>query len=290
MSTIFQARTKEITKAKYHPVKSLNKDARKKQLVQITMENQALLKRLQEKQPSYNINKWEKERANNEKMLKNICEYPYRLGVTDDLKRRNSSEHKSKHISNPKKPRKLAPLDSDQKIVYKKGVVIADRHFNIEITLDNENLIITAIDEVTPDTFMLEIPISEAIEIMGGKKKYANLVNKFTLEDGELVLLEAQEVTGKSAPINNKKKRCEKNLSSSHTELRDAVQDLSTEPERPCVKSFSEEPRNFSQLTLDNKQPNQDQAVRDTERKPSTIQESVDFETERATISVKDSL
>jgi hypothetical protein len=223
-------------------------------------------------------------------MLKNICEYPYRLGVTDEIKRKNSNEHKPKHISNPKKPRKLAPLESDQKIVFKKGIVIADRHFNIEITLDNENLIITAIDEITPDTFMLEIPISEANEIMGGKKKYANLVNKFTLEDGELVLLEAQEVSGKSAPVDTKKKRGKKNLSSSHTELRDAVQDLSIEPERPCVKSFSEEPRNFSQISLDNKQPNQDQAVRDTERKSSTIPESVDFETERATISVKDSL
>lgn len=39
------------------PRKSLNVNVRKKKLVQITTENQALLKRLQEKLPFYNVNK-----------------------------------------------------------------------------------------------------------------------------------------------------------------------------------------------------------------------------------------
>ena len=39
--------------------KSLNAEARQRQNMQIVMENQALLKRLQEKQPSYSVYRWE---------------------------------------------------------------------------------------------------------------------------------------------------------------------------------------------------------------------------------------
>lgn len=60
--------------------KSLNKESRKRDLIKITLENQALLKRLTEKQASYNTEKWEGERQEVEKLLTNICEYPYQLG------------------------------------------------------------------------------------------------------------------------------------------------------------------------------------------------------------------
>lgn len=35
--------------------KSLNRDVRKRELMKITRENQVMLKRLQEKKPSYNV-------------------------------------------------------------------------------------------------------------------------------------------------------------------------------------------------------------------------------------------
>lgn len=60
--------------------RSLNKDARKRELLKITMENQAILKRLQDKQPNYNVVKWETEAFERKKILNNICEYPYALG------------------------------------------------------------------------------------------------------------------------------------------------------------------------------------------------------------------
>lgn len=40
---------------------SLNNDRRKKEQVKITYENQAFLKRLQEKQPTYSVNNWNSE-------------------------------------------------------------------------------------------------------------------------------------------------------------------------------------------------------------------------------------
>ena len=57
--------------------RSLNRDARKRELLKITMENQAILRRLQDQQPNYNVIKWEEENQQRKKLLKNICEYPY---------------------------------------------------------------------------------------------------------------------------------------------------------------------------------------------------------------------
>ena len=38
--------------------KSLNREARKRELMKITRENQVILKRLQEKKPNYNVTRW----------------------------------------------------------------------------------------------------------------------------------------------------------------------------------------------------------------------------------------
>ena len=56
--------------------KSLNREARKRELVKITKENQMILKRLQEKKPNYNLSNWQKEEDSRKKILANICEYP----------------------------------------------------------------------------------------------------------------------------------------------------------------------------------------------------------------------
>lgn len=47
--------------------------------MKITRENQVILKRLQEKKPSYNVTKWAQEDHDRKKLLFNICEYPYAL-------------------------------------------------------------------------------------------------------------------------------------------------------------------------------------------------------------------
>lgn len=55
---------------------SLNRDQRRKELMKITAENQAILKRLQDKQPTYSVQKWEEEFKKNELLKLNILEYP----------------------------------------------------------------------------------------------------------------------------------------------------------------------------------------------------------------------
>ena len=48
-------------------------------MVKITKENQQILKRLQEKSASYNVQKWQREEDQRKKVLSNICEYPLLL-------------------------------------------------------------------------------------------------------------------------------------------------------------------------------------------------------------------
>jgi len=60
--------------------RSLNKDRRRQELIKITQENQALLKRIQSKQPTYNHLMWEQDREKSEALCARICRYPYRPG------------------------------------------------------------------------------------------------------------------------------------------------------------------------------------------------------------------
>lgn len=56
--------------------RSLNREARRRELIKITKENQQILKRLQNKQANYNVSKWQRDEENRNKILRNICEYP----------------------------------------------------------------------------------------------------------------------------------------------------------------------------------------------------------------------
>lgn len=56
--------------------KSMNSDVRRRELMKITIENQAILKRLQDKTSNYSVERWEDQFKETEKRMKNICEYP----------------------------------------------------------------------------------------------------------------------------------------------------------------------------------------------------------------------
>jgi len=58
------------------PPRSLNSNARKKELLRITKENQMILKRIQQAQPVYNHVEWEGLNRRNLAYLKNSAEYP----------------------------------------------------------------------------------------------------------------------------------------------------------------------------------------------------------------------
>ncbi|CAD8113745.1 unnamed protein product [Paramecium sonneborni] len=69
---------KKSTTVSLGPKKSLNKEYRKKELIKIIVENQQLLKRIQDQKSQYNVKDWNEERRWVEKQISNICEYPYK--------------------------------------------------------------------------------------------------------------------------------------------------------------------------------------------------------------------
>jgi hypothetical protein len=189
--------------------KSLNKGYRQRELVKITEQNQALLKRLQEKQPNYNTHQWEEDRRVAERRLRNICEYPYQLGITAEGRPRNLSVEMRQTTSavGPKslntsashqrtstgKPRRLNPIGKEKAVVFKRGVHIGDSYFIVEMMLAADKLIIFVHEVDQPSSFSLELSMQEAFDIMGGTENYEALAGMLNFENGEIVLNEPQE-------------------------------------------------------------------------------------------------
>lgn len=176
--------------------KSLNKELRKRDLIKITLENQALLKRLTEKQPSYRTEKWEGDRVETEKLLGNICEFPYRLGSTrprvarEPLRKSQSSTFKGQHLS---------PI---KRSVFKRGVNIAGRYFIVEMSTDKATLTITVSDIDVPDRHVLELSYQEALELMGGEEAYETLLGLFGFdEEGRLTLRDHTQQADPASPF-----------------------------------------------------------------------------------------
>ena len=62
-------------------------------------------------------------------------------------------------------------------------------------------------DVESPDSYSLQIPVREAVEIMGGKFDFDVLLNMLEMENGEIVLVDVRENTGRfreSAPPGRK--------------------------------------------------------------------------------------
>jgi len=57
-------------------VKSLNNERRHRELVRITAENQCLLRRIQQRGPTYNHLQWEQDRAKNEEHITRLARHP----------------------------------------------------------------------------------------------------------------------------------------------------------------------------------------------------------------------
>jgi hypothetical protein len=61
-------------------MRNMNRLKRKEALLKITVENQLILRRLQDKKSEYRVDEWENDFKRREKILKKMCEYPYTLG------------------------------------------------------------------------------------------------------------------------------------------------------------------------------------------------------------------
>ena len=75
MSHIMQNNTLDNKNGSSKYAHSLNKESRKRELSKITQQNQSILRRIQEKEPTYDHYLWEEEAAQNTKYGANVREY-----------------------------------------------------------------------------------------------------------------------------------------------------------------------------------------------------------------------
>ena len=179
-----------------HPFqkKSLNKTAREKAYMQITRENKALLRRLQNKPASYSVKQWDEERKRTEQRLRNICEYPYKLGDRQESQTRLQSEHQhtrnrssaiSKSSVSPLRSAKTAPGTT-----FSKELNIGDTAFLVKIQPRRGLYIITAKPKNDSETFTLELTRKDAESMMKTRGNFQGLVLRLHFEDGDLVLVD----------------------------------------------------------------------------------------------------
>ncbi|KAH7479835.1 hypothetical protein PRIC1_008612 [Phytophthora ramorum] len=76
MSTIMQGDSLDNKNQSIAYGHSLNKGLRKRELQKITSENQAILRRIQMREPTYDHVQWEEDAKKNERYAANIREYP----------------------------------------------------------------------------------------------------------------------------------------------------------------------------------------------------------------------
>jgi len=161
--------------------KTLNKEYRKQNLIRITMENQAILQRLQDRKSHYSRQKWFKDRATAEQYMKLSCQHqPVLLqdfNRTQGWQKRHHTSSDgffgqrdsiipSSRFGDSRKPYRLEPLSpkngkkrrGKERLVYNESHQCADGLFQIEIYFNAKSLKIKAhSDEFPLKEYVLKI-------------------------------------------------------------------------------------------------------------------------------------
>mmetsp|Transcript_14541 Transcript_14541/g.16257 ORF Transcript_14541/g.16257 Transcript_14541/m.16257 type:complete len:303 (+) Transcript_14541:79-987(+) len=164
--------------------KSLNRAQRKHDLLKITLENQAILRRLQDKSSNYNVARWENQHMQRQGLLKNMSEYP------DDYSSKNRKRlyNRSEAAGTSYRPHSLGPrqtwrnknhtaktapivkqaeaLDENRLVHYKKGKQLGAGYYIVEISSSSSNLFIAAYDVESTESFLITLPDKRANELM----------------------------------------------------------------------------------------------------------------------------
>ncbi len=192
--------------------RSLNREARKRELMKITKENQMILKRLQEKQANYNVSKWQREEDDRKKILRNICEYPL---VSDSIfnptgqpdfiikkKKQNSTGvafyRKTKGYTSGGNSSQMRPGQfAGGNQIIKKQTLYTGEHdlgngfYAIEILLSQQDdLVISAQHVELPDSFIIEIESPKVQHLVTEfSNDFMNMANHLKILNKRMVLL-----------------------------------------------------------------------------------------------------
>jgi E3 ubiquitin-protein ligase TRIP12 len=181
MSDIMKHPTFSVPKEVKGPV-SLNRDYRKAELIRITKENQAILKRIQQAQPIYNHVEWEECHQKNDTYLRNCCEYPVTLpsrakgdgsglialgSGQEGMEQYKDSQQKLESYMEEDRKRameeanaaKEASAEEELRYVLKEGKKIGEGYYLVEMATDGRTMTISAYDGDTQKT--LELLVNE---------------------------------------------------------------------------------------------------------------------------------
>jgi len=210
MSEIMRQQATETPREKRQPgPQSLNRDARKKELLRITKENQSILKRIQQAQPVYNHIEWEGSNRKNNNYLKNCAEYPLVLRSARGANR--SSELVALDLDGRPKEEVLTARseksgmkgaadlgDEGARYVLKEGLRIGDTYYLVEMATDGRALNISAYDGDTQT--LLELVVQEKIHRRVYRETngdYSALARRLRV-DGRRLVLDDDDGSGQS--------------------------------------------------------------------------------------------
>jgi len=209
MSDIMRHPTFSVPQAPKGPV-SLNRDFRKAELIRITQENQAILKRIQSAQPIYNHVEWENSHMKNERYLTNSAEYPIALKkgtmgrsasglVPLDSGGESFQESQEKLEQYMEEDRQRAQnasqkndaAEEELRYVLKEGKKIGEGYYLVEMATDGRTLTVSAYDGDTQKT--LELLVNEKNHrklYREANGDYSQIASRLRVE-GDRLLLEA---------------------------------------------------------------------------------------------------
>lgn len=145
---------------------SLNRDARKMDLMRITQQNQKILQRIQRAQPVYNHVEWEHAHHRNNALVRNACEYPPPLmkRKLSPLGATSGSASSGKFgieddLALPDGGGGGRGRDPELKCVLKNGRTIGQHYYLLEMATDGRMLAVSAYDGDEKTT--LELLVNE---------------------------------------------------------------------------------------------------------------------------------
>lgn len=182
---------------------------------------------MQEKQPTYSVEKWNQEFRKNEQLKSNLLEYPpYERGLpsVDDQDALNelpriASASQGGRLSgqygsvgtqstgvlprgrniNSAKPlgqgaqplvRQAENLDENRIVLYKRSKQLGQGYFVVEISSNNSHLFIAAHDVESPESLLIELPEKRAQEILKEfQNDYEKMASSLQVMNKRLVLL-----------------------------------------------------------------------------------------------------
>jgi len=187
---------------------SLNRDARKRELLQITSDNQAILKRIQQAQPVYNHVEMQGECRKQQTYLRNCTEFPLVLrsarGRPSELVPLHAATSPEDQAARPQSARSSQAGETMQ--VFQEGRRINEIYYIVEMVTDGRCLHIQA---TMPEAHDGEQEQQETLQLTLKEKThrrlhrelngdYSLIANCLALQNGELHII-IPEVAGRAS-------------------------------------------------------------------------------------------